>query len=131
MWDKKVYQALSALGWSSVNEKIFNSYGSIRVHFDALPDLILYQQEEKLWIWSHLESLTEAVAQERAQKLLPILTTLVYGIEGGLPTLGFIDDGYEFKYGIKVCDLTGDEHLVYLLLDFVDNLRRLVQIFMI
>ncbi|HGL4258914.1 hypothetical protein KDW07_14765 [Burkholderia dolosa] len=98
---------------------------TVVVKIQNLPDVMLSTLEGRLWIWSLLPELTETWLQDHAAALMPVITTPIEGVEGGCPTLGLGEHGYEWKAIVNLDLLQHDADLLTVFESFSVKLDQL------
>ncbi|AVG16928.1 hypothetical protein CFN79_14305 [Chromobacterium vaccinii] len=99
------------------------------VEFQDLPDVMLSQLNDRLWIWSTLPNLTESKLSAMASQALAVLCEPVEDIESGQLTLGRGENGFELKGLINIECLAQERGLLPALTGFRAQLDSICRAF--
>lgn len=125
--DEMVREMTTQLGLPSSQMAALDAHSTIAIQIHDLPDVMLSALDDRLWIWSLLPQFNEDWLQDHAAAVLPILTTAIEGVEGGQPTLGIGEHGYEWKAMVNLDQLRRDSGLLTVFQGFATQLGRLCQ----
>ncbi|MCL1125653.1 InvB/SpaK family type III secretion system chaperone [Shewanella surugensis] len=92
-----VEQALISLECPPEQLTGFRSHSSIHLEFDALPDISISIENDRLWLWSAFSELTPTLITQQAAELFTLLQQSIPNIELDQAVLVQANQGYELK----------------------------------
>ncbi|WP_115617156.1 InvB/SpaK family type III secretion system chaperone [Chromobacterium vaccinii] len=122
-------EALLQLGLPREMLGKFESQSTLVAKLHDLPDIMISEHNDRLWIWSMLPGLSEARLFSTADQALAILMEPISNIEGSFLSLSRGNTVYELRGLVNLGCLSQETGIADLLINFKSHLERLCKIF--
>ncbi|MGY4730784.1 InvB/SpaK family type III secretion system chaperone [Burkholderia pyrrocinia] len=121
-------EAVVRLGFPREQLGKLEQQATLVVRLQGLPEVLLSQLDDRLWIWSLLPELSDARLLAMASEVLTVLLAPVVDVEGGQLTLGRGDHGFELKGLVNLECLMQDEGLLPVFTGFQAHLDAICRV---